>query len=226
MGFPEDKSNDENEANVEKELDSTENDTASQENTDVEEVVENATIESASPNPDMKWFILRVQSNKEDRVRLGLEKKIAASTAGDLFSRVVVPTELVSEVKKGQKKVVERKLYPGYVMVEMIMSDESRHIVKSTPGVGDFVGSPSKPVPMSEEEVERMLFNCSQTKDKPKPKISFRKGQNIKIKEGPFENFDGIVDEVNEQKGIVKVVVAIFGRYTQVELEFWQVESL
>lgn len=175
---------------------------------------------------DKKWYILRVQSNREDRVRKNLEKRVIAEKMQHFITAVVVPSELVSEIKKGFKRVVQRKLYPGYVMVEMVLNDETHILVKGSPGVGDFVGAPSKPIPMSDEEVERMLANCSQSKDKPKPKISFKKGQNIKIKEGPFENFDGIVDEVNEQKGIVKVIVGIFGRYTQVELEYWQVESL
>ncbi len=175
---------------------------------------------------EKKWYILRVQSGKEDRVKSNLEKRVIAEKMQHYISAVVVPSELVSEIKKGFKRVVQRKLYPGYVMVEMVLNDETHLLVKESPGVGDFVGSPSKPIPMSDEEVERMLANCSQSKDKPKPKISFKKGQNIKIKEGPFENFDGIVDEVNEQKGIVKVIVGIFGRHTQVELEYWQVESL
>lgn len=175
---------------------------------------------------EKKWYILRVQSGKEDRVKSNLEKRVIAEKMQHYISAVVVPSELVSEIKKGSKRVVQRKLYPGYVMVEMVLNDETHYLVKGSPGVGDFVGSPSKPIPMSDEEVERMLANCSQSKDKPKPKISFKKGQNVKITEGPFENFDGIVDEVNEQKGVVKVIVGIFGRYTQVELEYWQVESL
>lgn len=177
---------------------------------------------------EKRWYILRVQSNKEDRVKTNLERRVLSvkDSVKQKFGRIVVPTELVSEIKKGFKRVVQRKLYPGYVMIEMVVNDETQYLVKSTPGVGDFVGPPTMPVPMSDDEVERMLHNCSQTKDKPKPKVSFKKGQNIKIKEGPFENFDGIVDDVNEQKGIVKVIVGIFGRYTQVELEFWQVESL
>lgn len=183
-------------------------------------------VENKPRDFNKKWYILRVQSGKEDRVRVNLEKRISAMHMEDQISRVVVPVELVSEIKKNFKRVVERKLYPGYVMIEMVLNDETQFLVKSTPGVGDFVGTPSSPVPMSDVEIERMLANYSQTKDKPKPKVSFRKGQNIKIKEGPFENFDGIVDEVNEQKGIVKVIVGIFGRYTQVELEYWQVESL
>jgi len=175
---------------------------------------------------EKKWYILRVQSGKEDRVKANLEKRITTLNMEDEIPQVVVPSELVSEIKKGSKRVIERKLYPGYVMVEMAFTVETQFLVKNTPGVGDFVGTPEKPIPMSDEEVERMLHHCAKPSDKPKPKVSFRKGQNIKIKEGPFENFDGIVDEVNEQKGIVKVIVGIFGRYTQVELEYWQVESL
>lgn len=184
------------------------------------------TMEIPVEQQEKKWYILRVQSGKEDKVKSNLEKKIAANNAGDKIGRVIVPNELVSEVKKGTKRVVERKLYPGYVMIEMILTEEMYHLVKGTMGVGDFVGPPTKPVPMSEKEVERILVNFAQTQEKPKPKTAFNKGQSIKIKEGPFENFNGIVDEINEQKGIIKVIVGIFGRHTQVELEYWQVESL
>jgi transcriptional antiterminator NusG len=172
------------------------------------------------PALDKAWYVIRVQSGKEDRVRAALEKRVPAMGMQDKISRILVPTELVSEIRKGFKRVIERKLYLGYVMVEMILTEETHFFIKSTPGVGDIAGK------MSESEAERILINWINTKDKPKPKVSFQINQNIKIKEGAFENYEGVVDEVNEQKGIVKVRIEIFGRYTQVELGYWQVESM
>lgn len=183
--------------------------------------------QSASEKPssngnasEKAWYVLRVQSGKEDRVKANLENRIHAMGMEDKIFQVIVPGELVSEIRKGFKRVAERKLYPGYIMIEMIKTDETHYLVKSTPGVGDFAGM------MSQSEIERMLTTCGENKDKPKLKVSFRKGQSIKIKEGAFENYDGIIDEVNEQKGIVKVRIGIFGRYTQVELGYWQIESI
>ena len=174
---------------------------------------------SESLDPPL-WYVLRVQSGKEDRVKANLENRTKAMGLEDKILKVVVPSELVSEIRKGYKRVVERKIYPGYVMVQMLKNETTHYLVKSTPGVGDFAGV------MSDNEVERMLLTCDHDKEKPKPKVCFRKGQSIKIKEGAFENYDGIVDEVNEQKGIVKVRIGIFGRYTQVELGYWQVEII
>lgn len=171
--------------------------------------------------PDEKgWYVLRVQSGKEDYVKATLEKRVEASSVQSQIFKVLVPTELVAEIRKGFKRVVERKLYPGYVMVEMMFNEDTHYFLRNISGVGEVAGK------MSESEVERILLTCGHTKDKPKPKVSFQKGQSIKIKEGAFENYDGIVDEVNEQKGIVKVRIEIFGRYTQVELGYWQVESV
>lgn len=176
---------------------------------------------TAQNSPTEKyWYVIRVQSGKEERVKAALEKRVAALGIQDKVSNILVPTELVSEIRKGFKKVVERKLYLGYVMVEMVLTEETHFLLKSTPGIGDIAGK------MSENEAERILLNCVHAKDKPKPKVSYQTGQTIKIKEGAFENYDGIVDEVNEQKGIVKVRIEIFGRYTQVELGYWQVESI
>lgn len=188
--------------------------------TDISETLPSEESSEKVASEETKWYVLRVQSGREDKVKNTLEKRVASMGMSDEIPQIMVPSELVSEIRKGFKRIVERKLYPGYVMVEMTMSEDAHYLVKSTPGVGDFAGA------MSESEVERMLMVCCQAEDKPKPKISFRKGQSIKIKEGAFENYDGIVDDVNEQKGIVKVRIGIFGRYTQVELGYWQVESL
>lgn len=171
---------------------------------------------------DYNWYVLRVQSGKEDRVKKSLKKRIDANeTMQNKIRQILVPVERITEIKKGFKREYNRKLYPGYVMIEMLDAEKAQDahlLVKATPGVGDFAGT------MTEDEVERMLMNCGSEKDKAKPRVSFYKDQIVKIKEGAFENYDGIVDEVNEQKGKVKVRIEIFGRFTQVELGFWQVE--
>jgi transcriptional antiterminator NusG len=173
-----------------------------------------------------EWYVIRVQSGREEKVRKGLEKRISAAGAEDVVSRVVVPTETVSEIKGGKKRVSKKKIFPGYVMVEMEATDEALYLIRETPGVGDFVGSHMKPTPMEPHEVARLLGDMERQAETPKLKINFQKGESVKIKEGPFENFDGIVDDVNPEKGLVRVVVTIFSRPTPVELEYWQVEPI
>jgi transcriptional antiterminator NusG len=179
-----------------------------------------------------KWFILRVQSNREDSVRESLLKRIQAIKLGDLVDRVIVPTEKISEIKGGKRRIAERKLYPGYIMVEMETEDNGRipekvwFMIKETPGIGDFLGSRTKPTPMKDNEVARMLEALEEKEEAPKIKIGFRSGDSVRIKEGPFENFDGYVEEINPAKGLVKVVVTIFGRATSIELEYWQIEAI
>lgn len=177
--------------------------------------------------PGMDWFVLRVQSGREDTVRRGLEKRIKDMDLEDLIARVLVPKESVSEIKGKRKRVLEKKLYPGYIFVEMKVTDETFHFIKETPGIGDFVGTPRKPVPMPDHEIEKLLGDQRKAKDKsPTVKINFEIGDAVKINSGPFENFDGLVEEVNPGKGIVIVMVTIFGRATPVELEYWQVERI
>ncbi len=174
--------------------------------------------------PEHKWYVVHVQSGKEGRIRLALQKRIKESGMEAFFGEVLVPTERVSEVKGGKKSVRERKLYPGYVMVQMTMTDESWFLVRSTLGVGGFLGG-SKPGSMATYEIERLLAATSATaEDKPKLKIDFKKGDTVRIKEGPFENFDGVVEEVIPAKGLVKLTITIFGRATPVELEYWLLE--
>jgi transcriptional antiterminator NusG len=173
-----------------------------------------------------EWYVIRVQSGREEKVRKGLEKRIKAAGAEEIVSRVVVPTETVSEIKGGKKRVSKKKIFPGYVMVEMEATDEALYLIRETPGVGDFVGSHMKPTPMEDHEVARLLGDMERQEETPKLKINFQKGESVKIKEGPFENFDGIVDDVNPEKGIVRVIVTIFSRPTPVELEYWQVEPI
>ena len=155
-------------------------------------------------------------------------KRISASGLNDQIREVLVPTEKVSEIKGGKKRVTERKVYPGYVMVDMVINDETWYLVRETPGIGDFVGGApnSKPVPMPQSEVDKILGEAEKEAEQPKMKIEFREGDAVKITEGPFENFSGVVQEVIPAKGLVKVEVTIFGRATPVELEYWQIESI
>jgi len=169
------------------------------------------------------WYVLRVQSGKEDKVRTTLEARVHSMDMGHLIFKVIVPTEavVVSESKHGSKRIAHHKLYPGYVMVEMIKTEQSHYLVKNTSGVGDFAGA------MTENEVQRMLLSCEQFQEKPKPKISFHKGQKIKIKDGQFADSIGIIEEVDESHKTVKVRPKLLqsSQYA-LELEFWQVESL
>jgi len=179
-----------------------------------------------------KWFVLRVQSGREDSVKESLVKRVQAIKLEEFVGRVVVPVEKVSEIKGGKRHVAERKIYPGYIMIEMETEETGRipeqawFMIKETPGIGDFVGSRTKPIPMKETEVTRMLEALEEKEEAPKIKIGFRSGDSVRIKEGPFENFDGYVEEINPAKGLVKIIVTIFGRATPIELEYWQVEAI
>ena len=174
----------------------------------------------------LNWYVLRVQSGREDRVCENLKKRVAAAGLEAKLPRVLVPTETISEIKGGRKKNYKRKMYPGYVLVQMDFDDDTWFLIRETSGIGDFVGAHGRPAPMEPNEVEKLLGDMERTQEKPKVKIQFEKGESVKIKEGPFESFDGIVDEVFPDKGLVKVIVTIFGRPTPVELEYWQVEAI
>jgi transcriptional antiterminator NusG len=181
----------------------------------------------------MHWFVLRVQSNKEDRVRESLVRRAAAAGTEGRIGRVLVPSAVEAEIKAGKRRVRETKIYPGYVMVELeteegaFIPDDLWFLIRDTPGVGDFVGSNSRrPQPMAEHEVEKLLGEAERREEAPQIKIDFEPGESVKIKEGPFENFDGVVDEIIPSKGLVRVIVTIFGRATPVELEYWQIESI
>ena len=177
-----------------------------------------------------QWFVLRVQSNREDDVREGLEKRLRAEGMESVMPRVLVPTEPVTEIRGGKKKIVERKLYPGYVIVEVDVGEDGKipddlwFLVHDTAGVGDFIGG-TRPAAMSENDVNRMLGQVERAEESPKLKIDFKEGDVVKIKEGPFENFKGNVEEVNFATGRVRVVITIFNRSTPVDLEYWQIES-
>ena len=188
-----------------------------------------ASAESAAAiprNPNMKWYIIHAYSGFERKVKESLESRVQAFGLGEKIGKVLIPTESVTEVRGGKKYTSERMFYPGYVLVEMDMDDNVWHVVKSTPRVTGFVGTGQQPTPLSDEEVQHIVYKVADSREKPKLKVKFEKNEKVKITEGPFATFDGIVDDVNEDKETVKVMVTIFGRSTPVELEFGQVEKV
>ena len=185
-----------------------------------------AAVAEKPRNPNMKWYIIHSYSGFERKVKESLESRVRAFGLEEKIGRVLIPTEAVTEVRGGKKYTVERMFYPGYVLVEMDMDDHVWHVVKSTPRVTGFVGTGQQPTPLSEEEVQHIVYRVSEAKDKPKLKVKFDKNEKVKITEGPFATFEGIIDDVNEDKETVKVMVTIFGRSTPVELEFGQVEKV
>lgn len=175
----------------------------------------------------MRWYVVHAYSGFEKSVQRTLIDRIQRNGMQDKFGKILVPTEEVVEMKGGQKSVSERKFYPGYVLVEMDMSDEAWHLVKSTPKVTGFVGGAHgrKPPPISEKEVDAILQQMQEGAEKPKPKVLFEVGEAVRVKDGPFIDFHGMVEEVNYDKSKLRVSVTIFGRATPVELEFGQVEK-
>jgi len=179
----------------------------------------------------MDWFVLRVASNKESSVRETLLRKIQIEGATDRVGRILVPTEKTKTIKGGRQKITETKLYPGYVFVEMKLEPDGRipqdvfFLIKETTGVGDFVGTAGRPTPMQEHEIEKMLLDSRRPEEEPSVKLSFEKGEAVNIKEGPFEGYEGTVDEVMPDKGMVRVLVTIFGRQAPIDLEEWQISK-
>jgi len=171
-----------------------------------------------------QWFAVHTYSGYEDRVERNLKQRIKFMDAEGEISEVVIPTEDEIEVRNGQRHTVTKKILPGYVLVQMKMSDQSWNIVRNTPGVTGFVSSGSKPVPLQEEEVSRLLKQMEA--EAPKVKVGFRKGQSVRVIDGPFIDFMGVVDDINPDRGKVKVMLFLFGRETPVELDFLQVEKL
>ena len=177
-------------------------------------------------NPNMKWYIIHAYSGFERKVRESLESRVQAFGLQNKIGKVLIPTESVTEVRGGKKYTSERMFYPGYVLEEMDMDDHVWHVVKSTPRVTGFVGTGQQPTPLSEEEVNHIVYKVADSREKPKLKVKFEKGETVRIGEGPFATFTGIVDDVNEDRETLKVMVTIFGRSTPVELEFGQVEKV
>lgn len=172
------------------------------------------------------WYVIHTQTGYEDRVKRSLESKIKAGLAKENISQVLVPIEQVSEIKAGKKRISQRKFFPGYILVEMELTDETWYLIKSITGVTGFVGAGSKPLPLREDEIDVILRQTKEAKEKPTPKIIFEKGENVRVNDGPFTNFNGTIEEVNLTKGKIKVMISIFGRATPVELETWQVEKV
>lgn len=177
-------------------------------------------------NEKFKWYIIHAYSGFERKVRESIESRVQAFGLQERIGRVMIPTEPVTELRNGKKYVIERVFLPGYVLVEMDMDNEIWHMVKNTPRVTGFLGTGDKPVALSEEEVSSIMFRSDVSKDKPRNKIRFEKNESVKITEGPFANFNGVVDDVNEDRETLKVMVTIFGRSTPVELEFSKVEKI
>ncbi|HZT69776.1 MAG TPA: transcription termination/antitermination protein NusG [Terriglobia bacterium] len=172
------------------------------------------------------WYIIHTYSGFERKVAESLKSRIAAEGLSDKFGEILVPTEDVIEVRQGKKVVTPKLFYPGYVLVEMEMNDQTWHVVRSTPRVTGFVGSGSTPTPLSLEEVDRIVHKIEVAAESPKPKLEFEKGESVKITEGPFKDFTGAVEEINTDRSTLRVMVTIFGRATPVELDFYQVEKV
>lgn len=174
-----------------------------------------------------KWYVVQAYSGFEKNVQRILEERIAREEMGDHFGQILVPVEKVVDIRNGRKTISERKSYPGYVLVEMEMTDDSWHLVKSTPRVSGFIGGrANRPTPISQREAEIILQQVQTGIEKPKPKVEFEVGQQVRVNEGPFADFNGVVEEVNYERNKLRVSVQIFGRETPVELEFSQVEKI
>ena len=199
---------------------------------EAEVVAETASVtqtedEADSGEDSLAWFVLKVTTNREKSIRNSLLRRIAREGLEAFFGEVIIPTEKVVETKAGKKRVSEQKLFPGYLMVQMILNDETWYLVRDTSGIGDFTGSGGKPVAMSDQEVDRMLGKEDEKTVEPaRIKIDFSPGDVVKIKDGPFESFEGEIDEVDQASGKISVLIEIFGRHTPAELEYWQVEKV
>ncbi len=199
-------------------------------NAAVEEVAEESEEAAAEEEERKDWYILKVQVNREDSIREALLRRIKIEGLEEFFGDIVVPTEEVAEFNKnGKRRVVKKKLYPGYILVNMFINDETWFLVRETPGVGDFTGSAGKPTPMEQREVERILKIGAEVEGaggQVKTAIPFKAGDHVRVKDGYFQNFEGDVETVDEANGRITVMINIFGRSTPVELEHWQVESI
>ncbi len=203
---------------------------------DEAEMVDGAveTIESSTERkplsdidyPDHKWYVVNVHSSMEYKAKLSLEERVRSLHKESLVSEVIVPEETVVELVRGQKKTTKRKFFPGYILVKMKLTDESWHLIKNTPKVSGFVGDKRNPVPVPESEIQRMTNRISEGATRPKSKVSFAEGEKVRVVDGPFNNFNGVIEDVNGDKGKLRVLVSIFGRSTPVELDFVQVEKV
>jgi len=198
---------------------------ASEEHAEAEPAAEAETAAGYDDSNPKKWFIIHTYSGFENKVSESLKTRADAFGFADKIGQILIPTEEVVELRNGKKVTSKRLVYPGYVMVEMEMSDQLWHEVKNTPRVTGFVGGGNAPVPLSADEVNQILYRQQSSADRPRPKMTFEKNDSVRIVEGPFANFSGKVDEVNQERGTLRVMVTIFGRATPVELEFLQGEK-
>lgn len=188
------------------------------------------TPETAAPAPEdkqamMKWYVVHTYSGFENKAKQALEERVKQLGKSEFFSEVLIPSENVVEMVQGEKKTTTRKFFPGYILVKMILNDETWHVVKNTPKITGFVGGGTKPPSVPEKEVRRITTQITEGTLRPKHKTSFEKGESVRVIDGPFANFNGLVDEVKPEKGKLRVLVSIFGRSTPVELDFIQVEK-
>ncbi len=172
-----------------------------------------------------QWYVVQTYSGYENRAKAALEQRIKEHGVEDRFGQILVPSEKVVEVVKGERRTSSRKFFPGYILVEMELDTDTWYVVKNTPRISGFVGGSTKPTPIPEEEVRKIIGQMEEGQTHPKPKHEFSKGERVKVVDGPFSNFTGVVQDVNPEKGKLRVLVSIFGRSTPVELEFFQVEK-
>ena len=181
---------------------------------------------------NMQWYVLRVAANKEMQVRDALVQKVDREELNDIIGRIEVPIERIKRIRGSKQTIHKRKLYPGYVFMEMDSTEDGRvpekawFMIKGTAGVGDFIGTEGMPTPMRDTDVAKMLLEAEKPDEAPSIKVEFNQGDMIKIREGAFENFEGVVDSIDGERGIVKVIVSIFGRSTPLDIEYWQIEKL
>lgn len=188
------------------------------------ETAELENTEQYADVPNKHWYVIQTYSGYENKVQANLERRVESMNMQDKIFRIMVPTEEEIDFKDGQKRVVKKKVFPGYVLVEMVISDDSWYVVRNTPGVTGFVGAGNKPVPLDDAEVKGILREAEQ--DDPKPRVAFQEGNAVRVISGPFANFNGVVEEVNLERGRLRVIVSMFGRETPVEFEFNQVEKI
>jgi len=195
---------------------------------DVDKEVPEVDVDKEVPEVDVNksWYVIHTYSGFEQKVKISLEEQFERSSSREALGEIIIPVEDVVEVRKGKKKVSSRKFFPGYILISVDMSRDIWYMIKNTAKVTGFLGSGGKPVPLSEDEVKTIKGQISGETSQPKPKFSFEKGESVRVVEGPFINFNGTVDEVNQSKGKVRVMVSIFGRATPVELEFPQIEAV
>lgn len=182
-------------------------------------------MEASTTEPNFKWYVVQSYAGFESKVKQALEERIRLNNLTNLFGEIHVPQETVVELVKGQKKTSTRKFFPGYVLVQMVLNEETWHLVKDTPKVSGFLGDATHPQPLAEEEVQRIFAQVEEGAASPRSKMTFEQGESVKVIDGPFAEFTGSIEEVRPERGKVKVLISIFGRATPVELDFMQVEK-